>query len=38
MFWGDAFGMKSPIRQSSFDAYKKIFDAIRQDLARTLSP
>lgn len=38
MFWGGAFGMKSAIRQSSFDAYKKIFDAIRQDLARTLSP
>jgi hypothetical protein len=33
MFWGGAFGMKSAIRQSSLDAYKKIFEQLRRDLA-----
>ena len=28
-----AFGMKSAVRQSSFDAYKKVFARIRADLA-----
>lgn len=32
MFWGGAFAMKSAIRQSSFDAFKKIFIQMRQDL------
>ena len=32
MFWGGAFGMKSAIRQSSLDAYKKIFAELRTDL------
>lgn len=32
MFWGGAFGMKSAIRQSSLDAYKKIFGELRTDL------
>ena len=36
MFWGGAFGMKSAIRQSSLDAYKKIFAQLRTDLAATL--
>jgi hypothetical protein len=33
MFWGGAFGMKSAIRQSSLDAYKKVFAELRSDLA-----
>jgi hypothetical protein len=32
MFWGGAFAMKSAIRQSSLDAYKKIFAQLRTDL------
>lgn len=36
MFWGGAFGMKSAIRQSSLDAYKKIFEQMRGDLAGAL--
>ena len=36
MFWGGAFAMKSAIRQSSLDAYKKIFAELRADLARSL--
>lgn len=36
MFWGGAFGMKSAIRQSSLDAYKKIFAALRADLVNVL--
>jgi capsid portal protein len=36
MFLGGAFGMKSAIRQSSLDAYKKIFADIRTDLVRAL--
>lgn len=36
MFWGGAFSMKSAIRQSSIDAYKKIFRQIREDLIRIL--
>lgn len=36
MFWGGAFSMKSAIRQSSIDAYKKIFRQIREDLIRSL--
>ena len=31
-----AFGMKSAIRQSSFDAYKKVFAKLRSDLAAVL--
>ncbi len=38
MFWGGAFGMKSSIRQSSFDAYKQIMVALRADLLKTLHP
>ncbi len=33
MFWTGALGMKSAIRQSSFDAYKVIFAELRGDLA-----
>jgi hypothetical protein len=33
MFWGGAFAMKSAIRQSSFDAYKKVFEQLRTDIA-----
>ena len=36
MFWAGAFGMKSAVRQSSFDAYKKIFQALRLDLETAL--
>jgi hypothetical protein len=36
MFWGGAFGMKSAIRQSSLDAYKKIFADLRADLLSAL--
>ena len=36
MFWGGAFGMKSAIRQSSRDAYKKIFAELRADLVNVL--
>lgn len=36
MFWAGAFGMKSAIRQSSLDAYKKIFTAMRGDLTEAL--
>ena len=32
MFWGGAFAMKSAIRQSSYDAYKKVFEQLRRDL------
>lgn len=32
MFWGGAFAMKSAIRQSLLDAYKKIFAQLRTDL------
>lgn len=32
MFWGGAFAMKSAIRQSSLDAYKKVFSALRADV------
>jgi hypothetical protein len=41
MFWGGAFAMKSAIRQSSFDAFKQVFDQLRPDLASaagTLEP
>jgi hypothetical protein len=37
MFWGGAFAMKSAIRQSSFDAYKKAFARLRADLAVALN-
>lgn len=37
MFGGGAFGMKSAVRQSSLDAYKRIFASLRQDLAPELS-
>jgi hypothetical protein len=36
MFFGGAFAMKSAIRQSSLDAYKKIFAELRADLATKL--
>lgn len=36
MFWAGAFGMKSAIRQSSLDAYKRIFTEIRSDLGNAL--
>ncbi len=38
MFWGGAFAMKSAVRQSSFDALKKIFTALRHDLGNALLP
>jgi hypothetical protein len=38
MFWAGAFGMKSAIRQSSLDAYKKIFTSLRRDLLNSLRP
>ncbi len=31
-----AFGMKSAVRQSSFDAYKKIFAELRKDMEQAL--
>ena len=37
MFWGGAFAMKSAIRQSSLDAYKKIFVQLRTDLEVQMS-
>lgn len=37
MFWAGAFGMKSSIRQSSFDAYKKVFVDLRADLLKALN-
>jgi hypothetical protein len=37
MFWAGAFGMKSAIRQSSFDAYKRIFADLRGDLQTLLA-
>lgn len=36
MFWGGAFAMKSAIRQSSYDAYKKVFAKLRADLTAML--
>ncbi|MEP7154484.1 MAG: hypothetical protein ABI905_01830 [Betaproteobacteria bacterium] len=36
MFLSGAFGMKSAIRQSSLDAYKKIFAQMRTDLAASV--
>ncbi len=36
MFWAGPFGMKSAIRQSSLDAYKKIFMRLRIDLTKSL--
>ncbi len=36
MFWLGAFGMKSAIRQSTLDAYKKTFVGLRADLLRAL--
>ncbi|MCS3903603.1 hypothetical protein J2T55_001632 [Methylohalomonas lacus] len=36
MFWAGAFGMKSAIRQSSLDAYQKIFVELRSDLLKAL--
>ena len=32
MFFGGAFAMKSAIRQSSLDAFKKVFEQLRADL------
>lgn len=37
MFWAGAFGMKSAIRQSSFDALKQIFKVLRLDLIQALT-
>ena len=36
MFWAGPFGMKSAIRQSSLNAYKQIFAALRADLMPAL--
>ena len=36
MFWAGAFGMKSAIRQSSFDAYKQVFYDLQVDLLKIL--
>ena len=36
MFWTGAFGMKSAIRQSSLDAFKKVFANLRADLSTAL--
>ncbi len=36
MFWGGPFAMKSAIRQSSLDAYKKVFEQLRPDLLRAI--
>ena len=36
MFWGGAFAMKSAIRQSSFDAFKQVFDQLRPDLVKAV--
>jgi hypothetical protein len=36
MFWAGAFGMKSAIRQSSLNAYKKVLAALRADLMPAL--
>jgi hypothetical protein len=36
MFWGGAFAMKSAIRQSSFDAYKQVFEQMRPDVLKAL--
>jgi len=36
MFFGGAFAMKSALRQSSLDAYKKIFVDLRPDLQKAL--
>ena len=36
MFWGGAFAMKSAIRQSSYDAYKKVFEQLRRDLVELI--
>ncbi len=36
MFWGGAFAMKSAVRQSSIDAYRKVFAQLRGDLNKAL--
>ena len=36
MYWGGPFAMKSAVRQSSLEAYKKIFEQIRGDLAKAM--
>lgn len=36
MFGGGPFAMKSAMRQSSFDAYKKVFTELRSDLLKVL--
>ena len=36
MYWAGAFGMKSAMRQSSLDAYKKVFADMRADLRKVL--
>ena len=37
VFGAGAFGMMSAVRQSSLDAYKKIFEVMRRDVVQTLS-
>jgi hypothetical protein len=37
MFWAGAFGMKSAIRQSSLDAFKKAFAELRPDIEKALA-
>lgn len=37
MFWAGAFGMKSAIRQSSLDAFKRVFAELRGDLEAALA-
>ncbi len=36
MFWGGAFSMKSAIRQSSIEAYRKMFKDLREELLKHL--
>jgi hypothetical protein len=36
--WGKAYALKSAVRHSSLDAYKKIFTAIRGDLTKVMAP
>jgi hypothetical protein len=38
MFWAGAFGMKSAIRQSSLDAFKKTFAQLRPDIEKAMEP
>jgi hypothetical protein len=38
MFWAGAFGMKSAVRQSSLDAFKKVFVELRSDMEKAVNP